>query len=459
MTQVRTGRGDPDCGQSGTGSAISRNPYAQLLRTPGALAFSAAGFVGRMSMAMYGLGTVLLIALNTGQYGLAGTVAAAGSVGYAVVGPIVAQRADRLGQRRVLLVQAAVFALSCAAFIACAELRLSLWTLLATGIAAGASMPSTGSMVRTRWSALVGSDPRLLHTAFALESVNDEFIFVIGPALVTLLATQVIPASGIGAAAILCITGTLLFAVQRGTEPPAVTRLPGPIRRDALPGPWPHRGLAVLGRSRRIRLPAAGLATLGPAFLLFGAMFSSIDLSTVAFATELGHRPVAGLILGTFALGSAVGGLWYGSRHWQAPLGRRFTITAALTVLGISSFWAVPGLLALDGVGLVAGLAISPTLMTGYALLERQAPSHRRTEAMAWLSSTISVGVAAGSAFAGHIIDAHGARWSFAFAAACGAAGVLICVAGQARLATPAGQEQAEWDSGAHLAQAREDRR
>ena len=80
MTQVRTGRGRPDCGERRTGSAISRNPYVQLLRTPGALAFSAAGFVGRMSMAMYGLGTVLLIALNTGQYGLAGTVAAAGSV-------------------------------------------------------------------------------------------------------------------------------------------------------------------------------------------------------------------------------------------------------------------------------------------------------------------------------------------------------------------------------------------
>jgi MFS family permease len=190
------------------------------------------------------------------------------------------------------------------------------------------------------------------------------------------------------------------------------------------------------GLAARRRLPAAGLATLAPAFLLIGAMFSSIDLSTVAFATELGHRPVAGLILGTFALGSAVGGLWYGSRHWRAPVGRRFTITAAITVLGVSTFWAVPGLLALDAVGFVAGLAISPTLMAGYAILERQAQPHRRTEAMAWLSSTISVGVALGSALAGHIIDAHGARWSFAVAAACGAVGVLICVVGLPRLRT-----------------------
>ena len=456
MTQVRTGRGGRDRRERPSGSAIGRNPYVQLLRMPGALAFSAAGFVGRMSMSMYGLGTVLLIALLTGRYGMAGTVAAAGSVGYAVISPLVAQRADRLGQRQILLVQAGFFALSCAAFIACAELRAPLWTLLITGIIAGASMPSVGSMVRTRWSALVGSDQRRLHTAFALESVNDELIFVIGPALVTLLATQVAPASGIGAAAALCIAGTLLFAMQRGTEPGTVAREPGSVTPappgPAPPGPRAGRGRAASGqaaaaRSRRFRLPAAGLATLAPAFLLIGAMFSSIDLSTVAFASELGHRPVAGLILGTYALGSAAGGLWYGSRNWRAPLGRRFTITAALTVAGVSAFWAVPGLLALDAVGFVAGLAISPTLMTGYALLERQAPPHRRTEAMAWLSSTISVGVAAGSAFAGHIIDAHGARWSFAFAAGCGAAGVLICLAGRRRLAVPEGREQAEWDT------------
>ncbi len=173
-------------------------------------------------------------------------------------------------------------------------------------------------------------------------------------------------------------------------------------------------------------------------------MFSAIDLSTVAFAAQLGHRPVAGLILGTYALGSAVGGLWYGSRHWKAPLGRRFTITAALTVIGVSTFWAMPGLLALDAVGFLAGLAISPTLMTGYAILERQAPPHRTTESMAWLSSTISVGVALGSACAGHVIDAYGARWSFAFSACCGAAGVLICVAGLRRLRTEPDGEPAE---------------
>ena len=445
MTQVRDRRGR----ERDTRTSNRRNPYLELLRTPGALEFSASGVVGRMSMSMYGLGTVLLIALLTGRYGEAGTVAAAGAVGYALFSPAIATKSDRLGQRRVLLVQTAVFTLSSAVFISCAELRAPFWILLLTGIVAGGSMPSIGSMVRTRWSSMVDGDPQRLHTAFALESVNDELILVIGPALVTLLATQLAPATGIGTASLLCVVGTLLFAAQRRTEPAlkprpvqATDRVAAglPPARDATP-----LGLRrAIGRLSRPSLPARGLGTLAPAFLLIGAMFSAIDLSTVAFAAELGHRPVAGLILGTYALGSAAGGLWYGSRHWKAPLGRRFTITAALTVVGVSSFWAMPGLLALDAVGFMAGLAISPTLMTGYAILERQAPPHRTTEAMAWLSSTISVGVALGSAFAGHIIDAYGARWSFAFSACCGAAGVLICVAGLRKLRTDDDSQPAE---------------
>jgi MFS family permease len=415
----------------------SRNPYLTLLRSPGATATSLTAFIARMPMAMYGLGTVLLIVSLTGHYGIAGTVAAAGSVGYAVCGPVIAQLADRLGQRRVLLPQTAIFAVSTSAFVACAELRSPFWLLLLTGALAGASMPATGSMVRTRWSVLVDGDVHRLHTAFALESVNDELIFVVGPALVTLLATQFLPAAGIGTASLLCVAGTLLFAAQRRTEP-----APRP-RPRAKPGS--RRTLARrLAQPGRPRIPAPGLVTLSPAFLLLGSMFATIDLSTVAFATEHGHRPLAGFILGTYALGSALGGLWYGTRRWRVSLGRRFTATMALTVTGVATFWAMPGLLALDAVCLVAGLAIAPTLIAGYGILERQAPPDRSTEGMAWLGSTISVGVGVGSAVAGHIIDAHGARWGFVFAASCGTLAVLVCLAGLGRLRTEPAGEPAE---------------
>src|SRR5215469_3712167 len=72
MLQVRARRGNRDGGHRGTSGT---NPYLALLRTPGALAFTSSAFVGRISMSMYGLGTILLIASLTGRYGLAGIVA------------------------------------------------------------------------------------------------------------------------------------------------------------------------------------------------------------------------------------------------------------------------------------------------------------------------------------------------------------------------------------------------
>ncbi|MEP7022612.1 MAG: MFS transporter [Actinomycetota bacterium] len=209
--------------------AARGNPYREIFRHPGARGFSAAGVLARVPMSVFGLGTILLITSATGRYGAAGTVAAAGSVGYAVCAPQEARLADRFGQQRVLRPLAVIFAVSTAVFIGCAELRAPLWALLVSGAVAGASMPSLGSMIRARWSVLLGDSPQL-HTAFALESVNDEMIFVAGPVIVTLLATEVRPAAGVAAAMLLCVTGTLLLAAQPITQPAAPGREERPPR-------------------------------------------------------------------------------------------------------------------------------------------------------------------------------------------------------------------------------------
>jgi MFS family permease len=166
-------------------------------------------------------------------------------------------------------------------------------------------------------------------------------------------------------------------------------------------------------------------------------MFVSIDLSTVSFAQHFGHKPLAGFILGTYALGSATGGLWYGSRQWRAPVENRFAVTLTLTVLGVATFWAQPNLVTLTCGIYLCGLTIAPTLIAGFSLLEAQAKPGRRTEAMAWLSSGIAVGLAAGSAMVGFVIDGHGPRAGYVFAAACGLASAVTCLVGLGRLRPP----------------------
>jgi predicted MFS family arabinose efflux permease len=171
-----------------------------------------------------------------------------------------------------------------------------------------------------------------------------------------------------------------------------------------------------------------------PVFMLLGGMFVAIDLSTVSFAQHFGHKPLAGFILGAYALGSATGGLWYGSRQWRAPAENRFALTLTLTALGVATFWAQPNLIALTCAVYLSGLAIAPTAVAGLSLLEGQASPDRLTEAMSWLSSGIGVGVAGGASAVGFLIDAYGPRMGYAFAAACGLASVVTCLAGLRRL-------------------------
>ena len=244
-------------GIDGPGAAIGSSPagrlpgplrpYADIFRIPGAWRFSAAGVIGRMPMSMFGLGTVLLISAATGKYGVAGAVSAAGSLGYAFSSPQIARLVDARGQRRVLLPLLAVFTVATAALIAAVEAGLPPWAWFVPGAIAGAAMPSLGTMVRARWSVLLAGSPRL-HAAFSFESVADELCFVIGPAAVTLLATEVFPAAGVGVAALLCLAGTLWFVG------PAPDRA-GLVRADRRPA-----GPAAVRADRRRPASPAGLA-------------------------------------------------------------------------------------------------------------------------------------------------------------------------------------------------------
>src|SRR5580693_1149287 len=306
------------------------SPYAEIFRIPRAWRFSVAGIIGRMPMSMFGLGTVLLISAGTGRYAVAGSVSAVGSLGLAVSAPQMARLADSRGQRPVLIPLASLFALGVLGLVTSVLLKAPTWTLFVFGLIAGASMPSLGPMARARWSVLLAGTTRL-HAAFSLESVADELCFVIGPALVTILATEVRPAAGIAVAAVLCLSGTLWFAAQRGTEPRPQAVPPQP------PTPHSPERSALTPPARRPLLAAPGLVVLLPVYMFLGAMFVSIDLSTVVFASDFGLKPFAGLVLACYAAGSATGGLWYGTRTWRVSAARRFTLTLVGTVAGVCS--------------------------------------------------------------------------------------------------------------------------
>jgi MFS family permease len=374
--------------------------YLPLLRLPGALAFCLAALLGRMPISMLGIGSVLLVQDRRGSYALAGAVAAAYALGLALGGPVVSRLVDRRGQARVLPWALLGSTLGLLFVVSAAGSDLPGWVLLAGAVVTGGGLPPLGACVRARWaSALRRSDRAdLVGTAFALESVIDEVVFIAGPALVVSLAVLVDPAAGLLAAGLLCVVGTVWFVLQRGTEPPVEAR-------DG-------------GRSRSaVRVP--GLRTTALSMVFVGVVFGAVEVVMVAFADEQGRPAAAGILLPLVALGSGVAGLAYGARAWSTAVDRRFLLALGGLSAGVVPVLLAPSILWMVPAALVAGLAISPTLIASFGLVEDLVPVSARTEGFTWLNSGLGTGVAGGSALGGALADGPGARTAF-----------LICLAG-----------------------------
>ncbi|MFD8812563.1 MFS transporter, partial [Streptomyces sp. NPDC059627] len=76
--------------------------YRALLRTPGAAAFFLPASIGRVGIAMTGIGIVWLVHGHTGTFTSAGLVGGCFAVAEALGAPQVARLVDRFGQTRVL---------------------------------------------------------------------------------------------------------------------------------------------------------------------------------------------------------------------------------------------------------------------------------------------------------------------------------------------------------------------
>lgn len=379
--------------------------YMDVLRTPGALRFSVAGFVGRFQMSMIGLGAVLLLQAERGSYGIAGTVAAIYALSMAVISPQVSRIIDVVGQRKVVPIQLVIHVPAMVALIILAMTDTPNWVLFVLAFITGAAQPNIGPLVRARWSALVTGSGSL-RTAFAWESLLDEVIFIVGPPLATLLVVALFPSAALVVATAVLVVGCLWFISLRDTEP-------APIKETT-----------TSAKRKRPAIALPGVAAVALVYVFIGGIFGSWEVTTVAFADQHGHRGVAGLLLSINAFGSLCGGLVFGAMKLRSSLLRQLLFmlgVLALVVLPLPFLPTVP-LLAVGA--LVAGVAVAPVLISGMALIERIVPASRLTESMSWPSAGIAVGLALSSPVAGIIVDSHDASTAYfvmvgcAFAAA-----------------------------------------
>ncbi|MET8854646.1 MFS transporter [Streptomyces sp. NPDC004579] len=374
--------------QKGTAVAstvTSRPGYGQLLRTRGAWTFLLPGFAARQPFAMLTISIVLLVQHTTGSYGAAGAVAAVTGVSMALFAPLTGRLADRHGQRAVLLPGVLVHAVAGFSLTALALADAPLWVLFAAAVPTGASVPQVGPMVRARWGVKLQGSP-LMSTAAAFESVTDELTFVFGPLLATALCTAVAPAAGLLTEASLTLVGGLLFAAQKSTQP-AVTAA----------------GHARVEHGSALRIP--GVRVLIMTFLGIGSVFGGMQVSLAAYSESIGEPSMNGVLYGVFAAGNMLSGIVCGAVAWKVAPQRRLVVGYAALALAASGLWAANSVIVLAGLGLVVGMCIAPSLITGYTLIESLVPQGARTEAFTWLTGAVALGQAAAVTVAGQLED------------------------------------------------------
>jgi MFS family permease len=391
------------------------SPYRALFAAPGSRGFSAAGFIGRMPLSMMGIGVVTMVSQLTGRYGLAGALSATIALSAALIGPQISRLVDQHGQRRVLRPATLVALAAAAGLLFAAHFDWPDGVLFACAAGIG-SVPSLGAMIRARWAAVYRGTPQL-HTAYSFESVVDEVCFIFGPIISIGLSTAWFPEAGPLLAACFLAVGVFWLTAQRATEPE-----PHPRGRN--------------GGGTALRSP--GLQVLVATFVATGAIFGAVDVVTVAFADERGHKSAASVVLALYAAGSCVAGLVFGLLHVKGAPERRWLLGVLLMSVSMIPLLLVGNLPFLAVALFVAGLFIAPTMITTMSLIEEHVPRAQLTEGMTWVSTGLAVGVALGSSAAGWVIDAAGARAGYGVPAVSGAVAAVVGFLGFRRLSRPA---------------------
>ena len=386
-------------------------------------------FLARLPLAMLTVGALTLITEVSGSYALGGFAAGGVGIGSAVGAPLLGYLADRIGQRPVLLSTAVLNPVAIGLFLLTAALLepsgAAFW-MLAAAFFMGASCPQVGPMARVRWMAMTARRPqgREMDTALSYEGTADELTFVLGPALVGLLAAAVAPWLPLALAAVLTAAMVSAFAVHRtvGFVVPASRRPAARKGRNGSSAAAEESAPAGGTEAPRTRWLVIMLPVLG--MVAMGSFFGSTQTSLTAFAGSFGVASSAGLLYAVMGLSSAVAAL--SVAFWPerfGPAARWMLCAAAMTAFSLLLFLP-QDIATMLVVLLVLGIPVGPTMVSIFGIGAIVAPPRLMGTVMTLLASGVVTGTALGSAVAGRLADSYG--YSHAFIVPSAAAGALL---------------------------------
>jgi MFS family permease len=385
--------------------------YRALLRIVGP-AYILVAFLGRIPLAMSQLGVLVLVSETTGRYGVGGAAAGILAVSNALGAPLFGALSDRVGQRPVVLVQSLAGAAGLAGIVAVTDPDASKALIFAMAAVAGFMLPQVGPLARVRWRPITrdaGDQRRLVDAAFSYEGAADEASFVLGPAIIGVLAIVAEPAGALLAAAVLLAVFGSWFAVHPTSALVA--------RRT------------VAGGSGSEPLWTGVFLVLVLAQMCVGTIFGSVQTGTTVLATAEGQAGLAGLIHAVLGIGSVIAGLAITGLPERVLYATRMAVAAFGLLVLAAPLLLVDSLGALVAVIALLGFAVAPYMISNFALAGILVPVHRVSAAMTMLAGATGIGYALGAAIAGRLADAHGHTAAFAVTVCAAALAVVISLA------------------------------
>ena len=387
-------------------SDLGFRAYGKLLSVPARTMMVLAGLLARTPIAVLGFGFLYFSHASTGSYALGGLTSGLAIASMGLVGPLAGRVADRRGQRQLLLASAIAHPLAVAGAVACGYLG-SMVGLVVMSVFCGVTVAPVGAFMRARWSTIV-EDTFLLRTAFAVEAVADEIVWVFGPAVAAFLAAGVAPAGGLILSGIIGPIGAIILRMMPDAKPLPRTE-------------HAHRPGQLLRSAPFVVLLVASFAT--------GIGFGINDLSIVSLATASKVPELAGTVLTVYSIGSALGGFLFGAlstrlRSRQMLLGTAIALAITWSALALapSIWWFYP-------LGFFAGATIAPLMISINHIAQEIVAPAIVTEALAWLNTFVICGMSIGSFAGGLINDAAGPRAAFVVVACTAVVPLLLIVA------------------------------
>ena len=398
-------------------AAVAR--YAAFLRLPDVTRMLAMAIVARMPIGTVTLALLLHVRAITGSFATAGAAVGAYLGSSAVTAPFIGRWIDRHGARDALIAMGVASPLALFVLWAAAPLELAPAMILLVAALAGAVAPPITVLTRTMWRHRF-SDADARKTAFALDSVLVELAFTLGPALIAVLLAVGSPAVAFGAAFVFSALAVPTFLAS-----PALRYW----RHD------PHAERHLLGPLTEPRL----LAVFATTFLLTCSL-GMLEIAYPGFAARAANPPLAGVLLATNSVGSAIGGLIYGGARFASPPEQQLRRVLGLIAVPIALHAVITTAAGLAVMAFIAGFLIAPTLTIVTMLVSTYAPSRYATEAFTWSATCIISGIGAGNALGGVLLERFDPSVVFgasAFAALLAAACALALKAFTSRPSRP----------------------